>query len=228
MAEREAATKKKTSVPKDRLTKAIADAKPVISAAAKQLEKLVEVETSMERASLLGSAYKRLALIAEIEGDAETEKTAIESMKRYYEQAESIGRDNKIAGLYYPALNHLSAEFALGTGPVQLDPQRVEAIRADLDAIVRDKPDFWNVVSQTELQLYESLSRGDLAREVHKIIAAYDDLHLRIQQEWMWSSVYDQAKFVLPKYSKRASREEQEAVTRLIDRLRALSGRTCR
>ena len=108
---------------------------------------------------------------------------------------------------------------------MQLDPQAIAAIRADLDAIVRDKPDFWNVVSQTELRLYESLARGDLAGEVQKIIAAYDDLHLRIQQEWMWRSVYDQAKFVLPKYSKRASAEEQDAVTRLVERLRVLSGR---
>src|SRR4030095_8808481 len=122
-----------------------------------------------------------------------------------YEQAENIGRENKIEGFYYPALNRLSAEFALSNEPVQLDAQVVDAIRADLDAIVRDKPNFWNVVSQTELRLYESLSRGNLAMEVQKIIAAYDDLHLRIQQEWMWSSVYDQARFVLPKYSKRAS-----------------------
>jgi ABC-type transporter MlaC component len=37
--------------------------------------------------------------------------------------------------------------------------------------------------------------------------------------------VYDQAKFVLTKYSRRASPEEREAVTRLVERLRVLSGR---
>ena len=61
--------------------------------------------------------------------------------------------------------------------------------------------------------------------QVTNIIAAYDDLHLRIQADWMWGSVYDQATFVLPKYAKRASREEQDAITRLVDRLRVLSGR---
>jgi len=146
-------------------------------------------------------------------------------MKHYYERAESIGRVNKIEGFYYPALNRISVEFALGTGPVQLDSQAIAAIRADLDAIVRDKPDFWNVVSQTELRVYESLARADLAGEIEKIIAAYDDLHLRMQQEGMWRSVYDQAKFVLPKYSKRASPGEQDAVTHLVEHLRVLSGR---
>jgi hypothetical protein len=229
-SEREALKKKNAAPNKvkeadDRLAKAIADGRPAIAAAIAVLEKLVQVETSMERASLLGSAHKRLALIAGIESDAAAEAAAIESMKRYYEQAESIGRDNKIEGFYYPAINRLSAEFALGTGPVQLDPQALEAIRADLEAIVGEKPDFWNVVSQTDLRLYESLSRGNLAVEVQKIIAAYDDLHLRVQQGWMWSSVYDQAKFVLTKYSRRASPEEREAVTRLVERLRVLSGR---
>src|SRR5262249_4404333 len=110
-------------------------------------------------------------------------------------------------------------------GPVPLDLQAVASIHADLDSMVRDKPDFWNVVSQIELRLYESLSRGDLATEVSKIIAAYDDLHLRSQMEWMWSSVYDQAQFVLPKYAKNASTREQAATKRVIDRLGELSGR---
>src|SRR5262249_51197477 len=151
---------------------------------------------------------------------------AIDAMKDCYAEAEKIGRDNKLEGFYYPALNRLSAEFALGNGPVSLEPQAVASIRADLDSMVRDKPDFWNVVSQIELRLYESLSRGDLAAEVSKIVAAYDDLHLRIQMEWMWSSVYDQAQFVLPKYAKSGSASEQEATKRVIGRLGELSGRS--
>ena len=50
-------------------------------------------------------------------------------------------------------------------------------------------------------------------------------LHLRIQQEWMRSSVYDQATFVLPKYSKWAPPEEGSAAARLIEHLSVLSGR---
>ena len=91
----------------------------------------------------------------------------------------------------------MSAEFVLAKGAVTLNPSAVGAIRGDLDAIVLAKPDFWNVVSQIELRVYESLSRDDLAQHVERIIAAFDDLHLRVPQEWMWSSVHDQAKFVL-------------------------------
>jgi len=226
--EREAASGKKGAEIDNRLRKVIAQAKPDITSAITVLEKLIAIEPSMERASLLGSAYKRLALIAEGEGDAASEATAISAMKGYYEEAERIGRDNKLEGFFYPALNRLSAEFASGVGPVPLDPQAVAVIRADLDSMARDKPDFWNVVSQIELRLYESLSRGDLAIEVSKIIAAYDDLHLRIQLEWMWSSVYDQAQFVLPKYAKNAPATEQEATKRVMDRLGELSGRSNR
>jgi hypothetical protein len=208
-----------------RLEKAVALAKPEIATAVAVLEKLLEIEPSMERASMLGSAHKRLALIASAEGDAATEADQIAAMKRYYEQAESIGRDSQLEGFFYPALNRLSAEFALGNGRVELDPQRMAAIRADLDSTLRDNPDFWSVVSQTELEMYESLSRGDLANQVPRIIAAYDDLNLRVQTQWMWSSVYDQAQFVLPKYAKDASADEKQAAQRVIDRLGELSGR---
>jgi hypothetical protein len=225
LKEREAAGDKKSTDIDNRLKKAVAEAKPDITSAITQLENLVSIEPSMERASLLGSAHKRLALIAASENDAGAEATEIAAMKDSYERAEQIGRDNKLDDFFYPALNRLSAEFALD-GSVQLDPQAVAAIRAALDTMVRDKPEFWSVVGQTELRVYESLSRGDLAGEVSKIIAAYDDLHLRIQTEWMWSSVYDQAQFVLPKYAKGASAKEQEAAKRVIDRLGELSGRS--
>jgi tetratricopeptide (TPR) repeat protein len=225
LGEREASDGSKGTTDGNRLRRAIAQAKPEIAAAIALLEKVVAIEPSMERASLLGSAHKRLALIAASEGDAASEAAAIAAMKRHYEEAERFGRDNRVEGFFYPALNRLAAEFALGDGPVQLDPQATAAIRADLESSVRDKPDFWSVVSQTELQVYESLSRGDLAAQVDRIVAAYDDLHLRIQMEWMWRSVYDQAQFVLPKYAKGAPPPEQEAARRVIARLGELSGR---
>jgi len=225
LKEREAARENEKAEIDKRLLKATRNAKSDIASAIDQLEQLVAIEPSMERTSLLGSAYKRLALIAESEEDAKAEAAAIAAMRTYYEQAERIGREHKLSDFFYPALNRLSAEFALGNGPVQLDPQAVAAIRANLESAVRDKPDFWSVVGQTELLVYEALERGDLAAQASTIIAAYDDLQLRIQTEWMWASVYDQAQFVLPKYAKRASPNEREAAKRVIDRLATLSGR---
>ena len=192
------------------------------------LEKLVAVETSMERESLLGSAFKRRALIAAIAGDSISETAALEAMKKHYGRAEEIGRSGGGRGFYYPAINRLAAEFALDhdAGRVQLDAGTVDAIRQDLDAHVREKPDFWNVVSQTELDVYEALARGDLASSLDAVLDAYTDLHRRVGQQWMWASVYDQAEFVLPKYAKRAPAAEQEAATRLIAHLRTLAGGT--
>jgi hypothetical protein len=217
-------TDKKTSAAEERLTKVIADARPRIEASIGSLQHLVSLETSMERASLLGSAYKRLALIAAIEKKADEEKAAIELMKDAYAQAEKTGRDNNLAGFFYPALNRLSAQFALSGGPTELDPVALQAVREQLDAAVRDSPDFWSVVGQSELRVYEALARGDLAGDVDKIIAAYDDLHLRIQQGWMWQSVYDQAHFVLSKYTNGEAAERQ-AARRLVQHLSVLSGR---
>src|SRR4029078_10630171 len=94
-----------------RMDKAIADATPAIQAAIELLERIVAVEMSMERASLLGSAHKRQAMIAAIEGDSTPQTAALVSMKSDYERAETFGRANRIEGFYYPALNRLSAEF---------------------------------------------------------------------------------------------------------------------
>jgi hypothetical protein len=90
----------KVNAAEARLTAAKDDARKIINDCIKALQKLVDVEMSMERASLLGSAYKRLALIAEIDSDASAEAAAIESMKRSYEQAERFGRNHEIAGFY--------------------------------------------------------------------------------------------------------------------------------
>jgi CHAT domain-containing protein len=191
------------------------------------LEKLVALEPSMERESLLASAYKRLAMVAAIAGRAADEDAAIARMKEHYETAEKCGRTNGIPGFYYPALNRVAAELIMRPNrglPVQLDPAALADIREDLAAKVRDDPDFWSVVSQTELLMYEALARQDLAEHISTIAAAYDDLHGRVSQTWLWKSVYDQARFVLPKYMEHASSEEQTAGSWLMKRLASLAG----
>ena len=77
------APKKKIDEAEKRLAEAIAEGTAQIGTAIAVLEKLVGVEPSMERASLLGSAHKRRALIAAIHEDAATEAAAINEMKQY-------------------------------------------------------------------------------------------------------------------------------------------------
>ena len=71
---------------------------------------------TMERESLRGSAYKRLALIAAAAGQPAEERRAIEATKAHYARAAAIGRESQASNVFYPGLNYLAAELALNAG----------------------------------------------------------------------------------------------------------------
>ena len=64
----------------------------------------------------------------------------------------------------------------------------------------------------------------DAFRRASQIENAYQDLHARVNAARMWTSVYDTARFVLPKYGARASKAERAAATALLSRLQTLAG----
>jgi hypothetical protein len=206
---------------------AIAAGREQINRGIALLEKVGSIERSMERDSLLGSAYKRLALLEAIAQDdanpTTAEADALAKMREYYRRAEDFGRERKLKGFYYPALNRLAADLVLcRDGEQRLDLTGLDDIRADLDAAVTDHPEFWNVVGQTELRVYEALARSDLGAALPRAIDDYNDLQRRIGQGWMWASVYDQAEFVLTAYKKRASPAEQDSADMLLRHLKTL------
>jgi hypothetical protein len=181
----------------------------------------------MERESILGSAYKRLVMVEALAGKPEAGARALASMKVHYERAEQLGRDAKLSDFFYPAMNRMAAELALNAGRPGwkgLDSAAVGAVRHSLAAKVRDDPDFWSVVGQTELRLYEALGKRALSQERALIERAYDDLHLRVSAQWMWASVRDQLQFVLPKYVGRTGGAERKAALGLLERLEELAG----
>jgi hypothetical protein len=183
------------------------------------LEKLVSVHPTMERESIYGSAYKRLALIEDTAGRLRDERKAIEAMKLHYERAAVIARKEGLSNAFYPALNYLAAEVVLNAGRSGwkgLDASIVESTRASLEAKSLADPDFWSVVGQTELQLYKALAMGKLASTRESLEKGYQDLHKRVSAPWMWSSVYDTAQFVLQKYSTRVSASESKAAGTLL------------
>jgi hypothetical protein len=191
------------------------------------LETLVTIQPSMERKSLLGSAYKRLALVEAAAGRESEEMDAIERMKDYYAEAEQLGRNGSVADIFYPGLNHLMADLAVHAGTPGwpgLSPLSVETVRNSLAAKVRDDPDFWSVVGETELRLYEALSGGTLATERAWIERALNDLARRVAATRLWGSVYDNAQFLLPKYAARASDDERHAADAILSLLARLAG----
>jgi CHAT domain-containing protein len=207
---------------------ALAGARAAILDAIGQLKGLKALQTTVERESLLGSAYKRLAVLAAQAGDAAAEEEAIGQMVVYYAAAERIAKETGAPNLYYPAMNRMAAELALHAGSdawQRLDAEAVAAARASLRAKTDDDPDFWSVVGETELALYEALSAGALAPALQPLLEGYDDVGRRVTSAWRWKSVRDQLDFILPRYVARASAAEQEAARKLREHLTQLAAR---
>jgi hypothetical protein len=183
------------------------------------LDKLVAIHPTMERESIYGSTWKRLALIEAAAGRPSVEQKAIEAMKLHYLRAAEIGREGASPDLFYPAMNYLSAELSLNAGRrgwQGLDLSLIGATRASLEAKNLADPDFWSVVGQTELQLYTALAAGKLANARESLERGYQDVYRRVSAPWMWSSVYDTAQFVLRKYSLRTPDNERKAAEGLL------------
>ena len=183
-------------------------ARKTIRAALTSIDRLLALHRTMERESLAGSAYKRLAMI---EGDAGRETAAlaaIQRMKRHCEAAEKIARDGASPEVYYPALNRLAAELAADAarpGWPGLDATALAAVRLSLADKTRDDPDFWSVVGLTDLRLYEAVATRALAPQAASLQAEYAELHRRVSAPRDWRSVHDTARFVLDRYARRAA-----------------------
>jgi hypothetical protein len=183
------------------------------------LDKLLAMQSTIERESIYGSACKRLALIEAAGRRPTEERHAIEAMKLHYQRAAEIARENQAADLFYPALNYLAADLVLNAarpGWKGLDASIVEATRASLDAKNLADPDFWSVVGQTELRLYTALAVGKFTNQRESLEKEYQDLYRRVSAPWMWSSVYDTTNFVLQHYSAHASTKENNAAKTLL------------
>jgi hypothetical protein len=89
--------------------------------------------------------------------------------------------------------------------------------------LLAQPPDFWSVVGQTELRMYQSVSSGTVARDVSALVEEFESHFARVRSPQLWTSVYDNATFVLSKYVSRAGKREAEASQRLLDRLASLT-----
>ncbi|HRO59498.1 MAG TPA: CHAT domain-containing protein, partial [Burkholderiaceae bacterium] len=200
------------------------DAEDLIKEAVAQLERLIALGATVERYALLGSAWKRLAMISAGEAGGRTgEVEALQKMLEAYARAEELARTSSAANLYYPALNRLAAELRLAFlqgGLPALDDSRLVQARESLALQARQAPDFWSVAAQAELPLLEALVAGRLADALPAIEAAWADLNARVPAPRFWDSVEAQARFVLAHYPRvEAGREaaEKKAAQRLLE-----------
>ncbi len=206
-----------------------AAARASIEAGVAQLGRIAALQLTVERESLLGGAYKRLAMVeSRGVGDANQDAClkALKKMAAHYDSAQALARKTGAANLFYPAKNGLSAELRMawleGRAPHGI-AARVQAVRESLAKSAAARPDFWSVVGETELQVLEALAQRRLAGISAATLKALRDLKTRVPAVWMWDSVWSEARFTLVPYEATASEAEAKAAKQLLECLAELA-----
>jgi len=171
-----------------------------IQSALAHLERVCGIQPTLERESLCGSAYKRLALVEGLAEDTVKEHAAIEAMRKHYANAEDLARETGQAELFYPALNALWAELIVDAptpGWAGFTPPRLATVRASLDAKEKQAPDFWSYSGAIELEVIDAIAQCRIAEVAPQIGDKYDRLHVRIPSPQYWRSTRDQLRFFL-------------------------------
>ena len=201
-------------------------ARQMIEEGIDQLGKLVALQATVERESLLGSAWKRLVLLETRAGRDAASLKALEKMVVHYANAEKLACEAKADNLYYPAKNGISAELRLAflqKRAPRLTEARLSAVRESLDKAATERPDFWSVVGQTELALLEALAQGRLAGSGPALMDAARELKARVPATSSWDSVYTEARFTLEPYQTVANATEQRAAAEILKGLKLMA-----
>jgi hypothetical protein len=146
---------------------------------------------------------KRLALLEAAAGRSREELRAIDEMKRYYDRGQELCRKDELSDLFYPASNYIAAELALNAGRKGwklADRSLFDATRKSLADKNENDPDFWSIVGEIDIDLYEAIESATLATSRQSLEERYQDLYTRMRGGTDWASVYDTAAFVLAKY----------------------------
>jgi hypothetical protein len=149
-------------------------------------------------------------------------------MTEHYAKAEEIARGSATdvdvaANLFYPMMNQIFAQLALrgargASGP---PADRLARVRQSMAAA---PPDFWSVVGQTEMRMYECVVAGTLAGDLDGLTKEFRNHHARVDSPSRWGSVYDTAMLVLWGYRRRATSSEARAATEMLTALATLAG----
>ncbi len=196
-----------------------------ITLALRELQTLASLQPTVERLSLCGSGWKRLAQLEGLAGRAgrRAENAALAMALQAYTLAEALSFENGDALAFYPGLNRMAIEFALhGASPAW--PGFDAAATARLQQCLQDRhasdPDFWTSAGLIELELYAALAAHALSARQPALAAAWGGLHARVQACSWWASVADQASFVCGRLGPRAGPAQRRAADALVAQLR--------
>ncbi len=201
---------------------ALAAARERIVHAIERLQSLADRHATAERGSLIGSAWKRLAMLEQRAGNAAAARTALDAAARGYGHAEVLAAAAGSSDLFYPALNRMALELVVHGGQKGwrgLDPARTLAVRQSLEQRTLSDPDIWSCVGQLDVELYEALAHGRLAASLASLAEGYANIHARLNATKAWRTVADQARFVLDPVLARTRGKEREAAQALLDQL---------
>lgn len=199
------------------------------------LQSLARLQPTLDRHSLHGSAWKRLALLEGLAGDARAESEALAQSAAAYTRAEELARTQGDPHLFYPALNRMALDLVVHAGDTAwpgFDAAAVQAVRSSLLDKQAQDPDFWCYEGLLELEVYEALARRRLAAALDDrsgddapagLLSRYEELHARVSGLSMWGSVADTAGLVLSHHQRHASKAEAAAAKRLLGLLQGFA-----
>ena len=192
-----------------------ASASMAIEAVVEALSRLSALSETAERANLCGSACKRLSMVHRAAEEHEQAAACITRMRGYYACGWQLSKGKAHVDAFYSAMNVLAAAVASGDA---WDPQLAEQVRALVRQHYLAAPDFWNVTASVEIAAWEALALSRLEQRSATLEASLADVHDRVSDPSMWSSVLDQTRFVVTARSHRCppSPAEQAAVDGLL------------
>ena len=203
---------------------AIAEARAEITTALRGLLALAGLQPTLERHSLCGSAWKRLAMLERKVGDRPAEAAALKMAAEAYAKAEALALASEDADLFYPALNRMALDLVVNMGNRRwpgFAADSVAAVRRSLAAKAHADPDFWCYAGIVEADTYEALAQRRLAEKLDNIQGRYAELQGRVASVTTWGSVADNAALVLLPYIGAAAAGESAAAKALLATLAA-------
>ncbi|MCB1718816.1 MAG: CHAT domain-containing protein, partial [Candidatus Competibacteraceae bacterium] len=184
---------------------AISAANTQINDAINELKTLCQLAgNSVERLSLLGSAYKRRALISN------SPITSLRNMARFYKEAHELALETKGTINHYPLLNWLAAELVLQrrgldskTAPDDFT-RLIGQAEQIADAKDREEPNFWNGTIKPECELVHGLTENALDVRQEAIVKGYLAARQRGVSTREFSSVIEHLDFLIEMLSGQA------------------------
>jgi hypothetical protein len=159
-----------------------------------------EKDQTVERLSLLGSAFKRKALVSTAERAA-----SLKQMRTYYEQAGALALKRRNRVDPYPLLNRLTAELTMawqegkrgiGRKARHAFTQGLSDSRLELESAQAKAPEVWGRISLCDLDLLAALAEAKFDEETAgRIAEAYRDAR-KLASPREFESVFDQFDFL--------------------------------